>query len=143
MAGLLAAGTRWQLGMAGLLAAANAHAAKKLAQVPPRHRPRRGPLTRHRPRCGKLTRHCLRRGRLPRHLGAVSSRQKPTSSIQEGAKSICAGAATIALAGAAVGIENVKQSFDYAILGFTLTKAIASFVPPNNYKCWRDALKRI
>lgn len=62
----------------------------------------------------------------------------------EGAKSIGAGAATIALAGAAVGIGNVlsssihsvarnpslaKQSFGYAILGFALTEAIASFAP--------------
>lgn len=53
-----------------------------------------------------------------------------------------AGAATIASAGAAVGIGNVfsslinsvarnptlaKQSFGYAILGFALTEAIASF----------------
>nr|QXU75678.1 Atp9 [Hoya lithophytica] len=60
----------------------------------------------------------------------------------EGAKSIGAGAATIALAGAAVGIGNVlsssinsvarnpslaKQLFGYAILGFALTEAIASF----------------
>ena len=62
----------------------------------------------------------------------------------EGAKSIGAGAATIASAGAAVGIGNVlsssihsvarnpslaKQSFGYAILGFALTEAIASFAP--------------
>jgi F-type H+-transporting ATPase subunit c len=62
----------------------------------------------------------------------------------EGAKSIGAGAATIALAGAAIGIGNVlsssihsvarnpslaKQSFGYAILGFALTEAIASFAP--------------
>lgn len=62
----------------------------------------------------------------------------------EGAKSIGAGAATIALAGAAVGIGNVfsslihsvarnpslaKQLFGYAILGFALTEAIASFAP--------------
>ncbi|KAF8364957.1 hypothetical protein HHK36_031400 (mitochondrion) [Tetracentron sinense] len=62
----------------------------------------------------------------------------------EGAKLIGAGAATIALAGAAVGIGNVfsslihsvarnpslaKQSFGYAILGFALTEAIASFAP--------------
>ena len=55
-----------------------------------------------------------------------------------------AGAATIASAGAAVGIGNVlsssihsvarnpslaKQSFGYAILGFALTEAIASFAP--------------
>nr|WHW96530.1 ATP synthase F0 subunit 9 [Aneura pinguis]WHW96572.1 ATP synthase F0 subunit 9 [Aneura pinguis]WHW96614.1 ATP synthase F0 subunit 9 [Aneura pinguis]WHW96656.1 ATP synthase F0 subunit 9 [Aneura pinguis]WHW96698.1 ATP synthase F0 subunit 9 [Aneura pinguis] len=60
----------------------------------------------------------------------------------EGAKLIGAGAATIASAGAAVGIGNVfsslihsvarnpslaKQSFGYAILGFALTEAIASF----------------
>ncbi|KAH0446794.1 hypothetical protein IEQ34_024373 [Dendrobium chrysotoxum] len=60
----------------------------------------------------------------------------------EGAKSMGAGAATIASAGAAVGIGNVfsslihsvarnpslaKQSFGYAILGFALTEAIASF----------------
>ncbi|CAL9138990.1 unnamed protein product (mitochondrion) [Musa acuminata var. zebrina] len=60
----------------------------------------------------------------------------------EGAKSIGAGAATIASAGAAVGIGNVlsssinsvarnpslaKQLFGYAILGFALTEAIASF----------------
>nr|YP_010437968.1 ATP synthase F0 subunit 9 [Geum urbanum]UTB64301.1 ATP synthase F0 subunit 9 [Geum urbanum] len=60
----------------------------------------------------------------------------------EGAKSIGAGAATIALAGAAIGIGNVfsslihsvarnpslaKQLFGYAILGFALTEAIASF----------------
>nr|YP_009220385.1 ATP synthase F0 subunit 9 [Viscum album]AHL69432.1 ATP synthase F0 subunit 9 [Viscum album] len=60
----------------------------------------------------------------------------------DGAKSMGAGAATIALAGAAVGIGNVfsaliqsvarnpsmaKQSFGYAILGFALTEAIASF----------------
>nr|WOV66940.1 ATPase subunit 9 [Sarcandra glabra] len=62
----------------------------------------------------------------------------------EGAKSIGAGAATIASAGAAVGIGNVpsssihsvarnpslaKQLFGYAILGFALTEAIASFAP--------------
>ena len=62
----------------------------------------------------------------------------------EGAKSIGAGAATIASAGAAIGIGNVfsslihsvarnpslaKQSFGYAILGFALTEAIASFAP--------------
>lgn len=62
----------------------------------------------------------------------------------EGAKSMGAGAATIASAGAAVGIGNVfsslihsvarnpslaKQSFGYAILGFALTEAIASFAP--------------
>ncbi|GKE30919.1 ATPase subunit 9, mitochondrial [Tanacetum coccineum] len=62
----------------------------------------------------------------------------------EGAKLIGAGAATIASAGAAIGIGNVlsssihsvarnpllaKQSFCYAILGFALTEAIASFVP--------------
>ncbi|KAI3668440.1 hypothetical protein L1987_88558 [Smallanthus sonchifolius] len=55
-----------------------------------------------------------------------------------------AGAATIASAGAAIGIGNVlsssihsvarnpslaKQSFGYAILGFALTEAIASFAP--------------
>ncbi|KAL3499591.1 hypothetical protein ACH5RR_038684 [Cinchona calisaya] len=60
----------------------------------------------------------------------------------EGAKSMGAGAATIASAGAAVGIGNVlsssihsvarnpslaKQLFGYAILGFALTEAIASF----------------
>ena len=60
----------------------------------------------------------------------------------EGAKLMGAGAATIASAGAAVGIGNVfsslihsvarnpslaKQSFGYAILGFALTEAIASF----------------
>nr|GEZ28947.1 ATPase subunit 9, mitochondrial [Tanacetum cinerariifolium] len=60
----------------------------------------------------------------------------------EGAKLIGAGAATIASAGAAIGIGNVlsssihsvarnpslaKQSFGYAILGFALTEAIASF----------------
>jgi F-type H+-transporting ATPase subunit c len=59
-------------------------------------------------------------------------------------KSIGAGAATIASAGAAIGIGNVfsslihsvarnpslaKQSFGYAILGFALTEAIASFAP--------------
>ena len=62
----------------------------------------------------------------------------------EGAKSMGAGAATIASAGAAIGIGNVlsssihsvarnpslaKQSFGYAILGFALTEAIASFAP--------------
>ena len=62
----------------------------------------------------------------------------------EGAKLMGAGAATIASAGAAVGIGNVlsssihsvarnpslaKQSFGYAILGFALTEAIASFAP--------------
>ena len=62
----------------------------------------------------------------------------------EGAKSMGAGAATIASAGAAVGIGNVfsslihsvarnpslaKQLFGYAILGFALTEAIASFAP--------------
>ncbi|KAK8704902.1 hypothetical protein V6N13_048514 [Hibiscus sabdariffa] len=62
----------------------------------------------------------------------------------EGAKSMGAGTATIALVGAAVGIGNVfsslihsvarnpslaKQLFGYAILGFALTKAIASFAP--------------
>ncbi|KAI5659729.1 hypothetical protein M9H77_28522 [Catharanthus roseus] len=62
----------------------------------------------------------------------------------EGAKSIGAGAATIALVGAAVGIGNVlsssihsvarnpslaKQLFGYAILGLSLTEAIASFAP--------------
>nr|QKI32005.1 ATPase subunit 9 [Ombrophytum subterraneum] len=62
----------------------------------------------------------------------------------EGAKLIGAGAATIASAGAAIGIGNVlsssihsvarnpslaKQSFGYAILGFALTEAIASFAP--------------
>ena len=66
------------------------------------------------------------------------------SNMLEGAKSIGAGAATIASAGAAVGIGNVlsssihsvarnpslaKQSFGYAILGFALTEAIASFAP--------------
>ena len=60
----------------------------------------------------------------------------------EGAKLMGAGAATIALAGAAIGIGNVfsslihsvarnpslaKQLFGYAILGFALTEAIASF----------------
>nr|YP_010881186.1 ATP synthase F0 subunit 9 [Pellia epiphylla]YP_010881227.1 ATP synthase F0 subunit 9 [Pellia neesiana]WIA66729.1 ATP synthase F0 subunit 9 [Pellia epiphylla var. borealis]WIA66688.1 ATP synthase F0 subunit 9 [Pellia epiphylla]WIA66770.1 ATP synthase F0 subunit 9 [Pellia epiphylla var. borealis]WIA66811.1 ATP synthase F0 subunit 9 [Pellia epiphylla]WIA66852.1 ATP synthase F0 subunit 9 [Pellia epiphylla] len=60
----------------------------------------------------------------------------------EGAKLIGAGAATIASAGAAAGIGNVssssihsvarnpssaKQLFGYAILGFALTEAIASF----------------
>nr|YP_009277455.1 ATPase subunit 9 [Psilotum nudum]AOH05925.1 ATPase subunit 9 [Psilotum nudum] len=60
----------------------------------------------------------------------------------EGAKSIGAGAATMALAGAAVGIGHAssssitpvarnpslaKQSFGYAISGFALTEAIASF----------------
>lgn len=59
----------------------------------------------------------------------------------QGAKSMGAGAATIALAGAAGGIENVfsslihsmapnpslaKQLFGYGILGFALTKAIAT-----------------
>ncbi|KAI8522381.1 hypothetical protein RHMOL_RhmolMtG0012000 (mitochondrion) [Rhododendron molle] len=67
-----------------------------------------------------------------------------TLEMLEGAKSIGAGAATIALAGAAIGIGNVfsssihsvarnpslaKQSFGYAILGFALTEAIASFAP--------------
>ncbi|KAI3680722.1 hypothetical protein L6452_35496 [Arctium lappa] len=62
----------------------------------------------------------------------------------EGAKLIGAGAATIASAGAAIGIGNVlsssihsvarnpslaKQPFGYAILGFALTEAIASFDP--------------
>ncbi|KAJ0680940.1 putative ATP synthase, F0 complex, subunit C, V-ATPase proteolipid subunit C-like protein [Helianthus annuus] len=62
----------------------------------------------------------------------------------EGAKLIGAEAATIASAGAAIGIGNVlsssihsvarnpslaKQSFGYAILGFDLTEAIASFAP--------------
>ncbi|KAL4384066.1 hypothetical protein GQ457_15G021200 [Hibiscus cannabinus] len=62
----------------------------------------------------------------------------------EGAKAMGAGAATIASAGAAVGIGNVfsslihsvarnpslaKQLFGYAILGFALTEAIASFAP--------------
>nr|UHM24627.1 ATP synthase F0 subunit 9 [Alkekengi officinarum var. franchetii]WIV69131.1 ATP synthase subunit 9 [Withania somnifera] len=62
----------------------------------------------------------------------------------EGAKSMGAGAATIASAGAAIGIGNVlsssihsvarnpslaKQLFGYAILGFALTEAIASFAP--------------
>nr|GFA08899.1 ATPase subunit 9, mitochondrial [Tanacetum cinerariifolium] len=57
---------------------------------------------------------------------------------------IGAGAATISLAGAVIGIGNVlsssihsmarnpslaKQSFGYAILGFALTEAIASFAP--------------
>ena len=61
-----------------------------------------------------------------------------------GGKLIGAGIATIALAGAAIGIENVfssliqsvsrnpslaKQLFGYAILGFALTEAIASFAP--------------
>nr|UHJ18755.1 ATP synthase F0 subunit c [Lonicera japonica] len=60
----------------------------------------------------------------------------------EGAKLMGAGAATIASAGAAIGIGNVfsslihsvarnpslaKQLFGYAILGFALTEAIASF----------------
>nr|YP_010881062.1 ATP synthase F0 subunit 9 [Apopellia endiviifolia]WIA66195.1 ATP synthase F0 subunit 9 [Apopellia endiviifolia]WIA66236.1 ATP synthase F0 subunit 9 [Apopellia endiviifolia]WIA66277.1 ATP synthase F0 subunit 9 [Apopellia endiviifolia]WIA66318.1 ATP synthase F0 subunit 9 [Apopellia endiviifolia]WIA66359.1 ATP synthase F0 subunit 9 [Apopellia endiviifolia] len=60
----------------------------------------------------------------------------------EGAKLIGAGAATIALAGAAAGTGNVfsssihsvarnpslaKQLFGYAISGFALTEAIASF----------------
>ncbi|KAC9261816.1 hypothetical protein E3N88_44228 [Mikania micrantha] len=60
------------------------------------------------------------------------------------AKQAGAGAATIASAGAAIGIGNVlsssihsvarnpslaKQSFGYAILGFALTEAIASFAP--------------
>ncbi|KAL9453247.1 hypothetical protein AB3S75_008948 [Citrus x aurantiifolia] len=60
----------------------------------------------------------------------------------EGAKLMGAGAATIASAGAVVGIGNVfssliyslarnpslaKQSFGYAILGFALTEAVASF----------------
>ncbi|KAM7459959.1 hypothetical protein LguiA_036035 [Lonicera macranthoides] len=60
----------------------------------------------------------------------------------EGAKLMGAGAATIASAGAAIGIGNVfsslihsvarnpslaKQSFGYAIFGFALTEAIASF----------------
>ncbi|KAM3744256.1 hypothetical protein ACB098_06G038600 [Castanea mollissima] len=67
----------------------------------------------------------------------------------EGAKSMGAGAATIASAGAAVGIGNVfsslihsvarnpslaKQLFGYAILGFALTEAIASFAS-NELKC--------
>ncbi|KAI3673505.1 hypothetical protein L6452_39626 [Arctium lappa] len=62
----------------------------------------------------------------------------------EGAKLIGAGAATIASAGASIGIGNVlsssihsvarnptlaKQSFGYAVLGFSLTEAIASFAP--------------
>nr|GEV14551.1 ATPase subunit 9, mitochondrial [Tanacetum cinerariifolium] len=62
----------------------------------------------------------------------------------EGAKLIGAGAATIASAGAAIGIGNVlsssihsvarnpslaKQLFGYAILGFALAEAIASFTP--------------
>ena len=62
----------------------------------------------------------------------------------EGGKLIGSGAATIALAGAAIGIGNVssalidslsrnpslaKQLFGYAILGFALTEAIASFAP--------------
>ncbi|XP_047329562.1 ATP synthase subunit 9, mitochondrial-like [Impatiens glandulifera] len=62
----------------------------------------------------------------------------------EGAKSIGVGAATIASAGADVGIGNVlsysihsvarnpslaKQLFGYAILGFSLTEAIALFAP--------------
>ena len=57
---------------------------------------------------------------------------------------IGAGSATIALAGAAIGIGNIssslidsvsrnpslaKQLFGYAILGFALTEAIASFAP--------------
>jgi len=71
-------------------------------------------------------------------------RRKSRLEMLEGAKSIGAGAATIASAGAAVGIGNVfsssihsvarnpslaKQSFGYAILGFALTEAIASFAP--------------
>nr|GEZ49217.1 ATPase subunit 9, mitochondrial [Tanacetum cinerariifolium] len=62
----------------------------------------------------------------------------------EFAKLIGVGAATIASARAAIGIRNVlsssihsvvrnpslaKQSFGYAILGFALTEAIASFAP--------------
>ena len=62
----------------------------------------------------------------------------------EGAKLIGAGSATIALAGAAIGISHIssslinsvsrnpslaKQLFGYAILGFALTEAIASFAP--------------
>ncbi|MCE3050575.1 ATPase complex subunit 9 [Datura stramonium] len=62
----------------------------------------------------------------------------------EGAKSMGARAATIASAGDVIGIGNVlnssihlvvrnpslaKQLFGYAILGFALTKAIASFTP--------------
>lgn len=62
--------------------------------------------------------------------------------MEYGAKSIGAGAATIASGGAAGGIGKVfsalliavarnpaqaKQSFGYAILGFALTEAIASF----------------
>ena len=62
----------------------------------------------------------------------------------EGAKLIGAGIATIGLGGAAIGIGNVfsslidsvsrnpslaKQLFGYAILGFALTEAIASFAP--------------
>ena len=45
-------------------------------------------------------------------------------------KLIGAGIATIALAGAAFGIGDCfKQLFGYAILGFALTEAIASFAP--------------
>ncbi|KAI5013019.1 hypothetical protein ZWY2020_027973 [Hordeum vulgare] len=62
----------------------------------------------------------------------------------EGAKSIGVRAATIALVGASISIGNflsslirsmaqspslAKQSFDYAILGFALTEAIALFAP--------------
>ncbi|GMN65102.1 hypothetical protein TIFTF001_034172 [Ficus carica] len=64
--------------------------------------------------------------------------------LLDGAKSMGAGAAIIASVGAAVGIGNIfsslihsvaqnpslaKQSFGYAILGFALTEAIASFAP--------------
>ena len=69
----------------------------------------------------------------------------------EGAKLIGAGAATIASAGAAIGIGNVlsssihsvarnpslaKQSFGYAILGFALTEAIASFFASKQPAFW-------
>ncbi|CAN4115593.1 unnamed protein product [Withania somnifera] len=62
----------------------------------------------------------------------------------EGAKSMGAGATTIASAGASIGLGNVlsssihsvaqnqslaKKLFGYAILGFSLTEAIASFSP--------------
>ena len=62
----------------------------------------------------------------------------------EGAKLIAAGISCVALGGAAIGIGDVssslinsvsrnpslgKQLFGYAILGFALTEAIASFAP--------------
>ncbi|PHT41041.1 ATP synthase subunit 9, mitochondrial [Capsicum baccatum] len=76
----------------------------------------------------------------------VMEKREENSQVEmlEGAKSMGAGAATIASVGAAIGIGNVlsssihsvarnpslaKQLFDYAILGFALTEAIASFAP--------------